>query len=336
MKIRISTAVILLACFLGFVSLSFAENKITILVSGQSYASLYPCSCPKDPAGGVSRRATVIKEIKEKVPNVLILESGGSFAGGNYDTNSQTTELDKQRTRYYMQSLEKMGYDAFLVSSEEFNFGDGFLKEIQSAYKLNYLSANLKGSFKPYIIKEAAGIKIAVIGISDAEVRNKTKITYRDDLEGILSDTIKDIKIEKKADLVVVLSYLSDAESIRLLEKMQGIDILISSYNPFKMASIQEVNGAILIHPAWQVRALTKVDLTFSGLEKGVELKLTVDTKNAGKQPNSILVAIENINLSQDIKDDSEILGIIPGCFKDGDCVKPGYVSKCEDASTKK
>ncbi|MDD5617759.1 MAG: hypothetical protein PHG69_01570, partial [Candidatus Omnitrophica bacterium] len=60
------------------------------------------------------------------------------------------------------------------------------------------------------------------------------------------------------------------------------------------------------------------------------------DTKNAGKQPNSILVAIDNINLSQDIKDDSEILGIIPGCFKDGDCVKPGYVSKCEDASTKK
>jgi 2',3'-cyclic-nucleotide 2'-phosphodiesterase (5'-nucleotidase family) len=137
MKQRIFSLVVSFIFLLSFINLSFADNKISILVSGQSHASLYPCICPKSPSGGLSRRATAIKNIKSKGEDVILLEAGGSFAGGNYDTNSQTTELDKERTQFYMKSLLVMGYDAFLVSSEEFNFGDDFLNEVMADYPLN-------------------------------------------------------------------------------------------------------------------------------------------------------------------------------------------------------
>ena len=77
--------------------ISFAQpkDKITILVSGQSHASLYPCDCPKAPNGGVSRRSTIIRDTRKENKNLLLLEAGGSFAGGNYDSSSQTTDIDK-------------------------------------------------------------------------------------------------------------------------------------------------------------------------------------------------------------------------------------------------
>ena len=107
-------------------SVCYATEDLTLLISGQSHANLYPCSCPSNPEGGVARRATTIKDIKKKQKNLLVLEAGLSFAGGSYDTQHDE-ETKKQRTEYYLKALSKMGYDAFLISNEEFNFGDDFL-----------------------------------------------------------------------------------------------------------------------------------------------------------------------------------------------------------------
>jgi len=276
MKQLIFLALTLFILFFGFNGLTFAENSISIIVSGQSHASLYPCNCPKNPAGGVSRRATAIKDIRNKESNVLLLESGGSFAAGVYDANSQTTEIDKQRTKFYMQALAKTGYDAFLISSEEFNFGEDFLKEIQSRHNLNYLSANLKGGFKPYIIKEIAGLKIAIVGLSDNAVKNKTKTPFLE-LDKALDNTIKEIKEGKKAAIVIVLSYLNEAEARALLEKVSGIDILVASNNPFQKASSQQVSETLLILPEWEARSLSVIKLNFQELKKNAEVKLTLN-----------------------------------------------------------
>lgn len=299
--------------FFSFVSLSFAEEKITILVSGQSHASLYPCTCPKAPLGGVARRATAIKNIRNTNKNVLLLEAGGSFAGGNFDTNSQTTELDKERTKFYMQSLMKMGYDAFLISSEEFNFGDSFLREAMSKYKLSYTSLNINEDLQPYIIKQVGKVKIAIIGITDEQVKAKTQAQYINPQDS-LSKLIREIKKDRKADLIVVLTYLDEKASKELINKIEGVNIWISSNNPFRQAVSEKINNAMLIMPAWQTRSLTKINLNSSNLN---------------------LEDIEQLDLSNDLKDDSEIASIIPSCFTEGDCKKSGFVAKCQNAGTK-
>jgi hypothetical protein len=297
-------------CFV-FTASCFAEDKITILISGQSHSSLYPCSCPVSPIGGVSRRATLIKKIKAENKNVLVLESGGSFAGGNFDTTSQTTDIDRQRTEYYMQSLAKMGYDAFLVSSIEFNFGEEFLKKSESEYKLNYLSANLEGELS-YIIKEINGAKIAVIGITDEDVKTKTQIPCNNP-EASLAKIIKEVRQDKKVGLVIVLSYLEQNESKEILNKIKGVDIWVSSNNPFMQAGSQDVNGTLLVVPAWQTRQLTK---------------LSLDSKTFK------VSEVEHIDLSDAFTDDSEIVSIVPKCFTDKDCHKKGHVAKCQNAGT--
>lgn len=313
---RIISNLLVFIVFLSLVSLSFAEDKITIVVSGQSHSNLYPCKCPASPSGGVARRATAIKNIKKADKNVLILEAGGSFAGGNFDGSTQTAELDKKRTEFYMQTLVKMGYEAFLISSEEFNFGQDFLSELLSKYKLNYLSANLKGSFLPYIIKKIANMNIVIIGLTDDRVKKKTQIEYIEPDES-LSNTLKEIKKDKMADVIIVLAYLDEQASEKLLNKIEGVDIWVSSNNPFRSQSSKKVDNSTLIIPAWEARALTKINITYE-----TDKPLAVD--------------LEHIQLDKEIEDEPEISSIIPACFTDTDCRKEGFSGECKDAGQNK
>ncbi|NQU19345.1 hypothetical protein HQ550_04235, partial [bacterium] len=295
MKKNILYLAISLCFFLSSFSLSFAEDKITILVSGQSHSSLYPCNCPGAPIGGVARRATLINKVKSEENSVLVLEAGGSFAGGSYDINSQTTELDKERTEFYMQSLVKMDYDAFLISSEEFNFGEDFLKEVMPIYKLNYLSANIKGDFQPYLTKDIGNVKVAIIGVTDERIKNKSKTEYIKP-QDYLPKAIEEIKGDKKVDLVIVLSYLGEKESKELLNKIAGVDIWIDSNNPFMIANSIEINGTLFVQPAWEMRTLTKINLT-----------LAASDSKESESSGLISFEVENIELSEDIEDDTQI-----------------------------
>ncbi|MFH1622068.1 MAG: hypothetical protein ABIA97_02965, partial [Candidatus Omnitrophota bacterium] len=314
MKKRLSGLLVSLLIIFGFSSFSFAGEKLAIVISGQSHASLYPCHCPFNPTGGVARRATLINDIRKESENTLVLEAGGSFAGGSYDVTSQTTEFDKERTKFYMQSLTEMGYDAFLVSNKEFNFGDNFLKDVISKHKLDYLSANLGSEFKPYIIKEFAGIKIAIIGITDKDVKEKTKFPYSSPEENLVN-IINDVKGKEKANFIIVLSYFNQKESQEIISKVDGIDVWISSNNPFLQGSNQDVSGTQLIVPAWQVRSLAKVILDLDTLK---------------------IEDVVHIELNSDIADDKNVLSLIPGCFNDKDCHKSGFTAKCKEQGTKK
>jgi len=59
---------------------SVYADEIKVVFTGQSYAMLYPCSCPMAPNGGVARRAALIKKLRAAGPNVLVVEAGSSVA----------------------------------------------------------------------------------------------------------------------------------------------------------------------------------------------------------------------------------------------------------------
>jgi hypothetical protein len=41
-------------------------KDVVILYTGDTHAMLYTCSCPKEPDGGVARRATLVKKLEAK------------------------------------------------------------------------------------------------------------------------------------------------------------------------------------------------------------------------------------------------------------------------------
>ena len=50
----------------------YAE-ELTILFTGETYSSLYPCHCPVAPMGGVARRSTKLNELRKQNTNILLV-----------------------------------------------------------------------------------------------------------------------------------------------------------------------------------------------------------------------------------------------------------------------
>jgi len=304
-------------------ALSFALNcfakEITILYTGETHAMLYPCNCPIEPDGGIARRAALIKQLRKDNPDSLLLDSGGFFAGGLTDEYTQNTQMDMQRTNVNLKAMELMQYDAVTIGDDEFNFGKEFLLDniTKAKAKMPVLSSNIQSEqFRPYLIKEIAGIKIGIIGVTTLYAQQKAGEVKFIEPKSAVKQAVQELK-KKGADIIILLSHLGESEDLKLIREIEGIDILILGHSRSKEESTQKLDSTIILRPSWQGRRLGKLSLSVT------------DKKISGYKH-------EELRLSDKISDDPEILAILPRCFSDNNCRKEGLIGKCEGAGSLK
>ena len=245
---------------LVLISSNLYAKEITILYTGATHAMLYPCSCPIEQDGGIARRASLIKELRRKHSDLLLLDCGSFTAGGLLDEYAQNTRLDMQRSEVNLKAMELMQYDAVAVSSDEFNFGKDFF--LKNARKSNpaFLSANLETEkVEPYIIKQVSGVKIAVIGLTNLAASQKSE-GLRVSSPKAIARLVTRLKSEG-AEVVLVLSTLGKKEDLDLISKVRGIDVLFMGYNPVREDVEAKVDSTFIVRPAWQGRKLGKLTL---------------------------------------------------------------------------
>lgn len=303
----------------GFVFLaagnSFAQ-KITVLYTGQTHAMLYPCSCPIQQDGGIARRAALVKELRKKDPQLLLLDCGNFTAGGLMDEYTQSVQLDTQRTLVNYKAMEFMRYDAVAVGSEEFNFGkDFFLKNARRSGPA-YLSANLDtDKVLPYITKDINGVKIGIIGLTGLSARQKAEGLKINSFDKA-AELVKRLR-DEGAQVVILLSTLGEKEDLKLLSLVKGIDILFTGQNPLSEEPLTRIGNTFLLRPSWQGRKLGKLSLEVSAGK-------LVDCK------------AEQLRLSDKIGDDPAITAILPRCYSDSNCKKEATLGTCQNPGTPK
>lgn len=289
----------------------FAE-EVKVVFTGQSFASLYPCHCPHAPEGGVSRRATMIKNLRQTSKNVLVLEVG-SFAGsGVEDQNALNPAADEFRTDIYLKTLALMGTDVIFAAEHDFVFGEAFFKKHAA---LPFVSSN-RSEVHPYAIKTFDRVSVGILGLSDSKDA-KDPIERLKSLSLILEKRIKELK-EKGVNVIILLSLLAPDEDRELVKKVKGISVVINGGPSFGSVNVTEENGVFFLKTWWQARQLGV--LTLNVTRSGVEKK-----------------EFEMIRLTQEVADDKDISALLPLCFKKTDCApKPGTIVQCQDSGTEK
>lgn len=259
-----------------FVGLAQARaEQLTIVYTGQSNAALFPCHCPSEPAGGVSRRATKIKQLRQEIPNLLLLEAGDSFAGGTKDYYTQGVEIDKRRTFVYLSSLKLMGYDAINAGENALNFGSDFLKAMLKNTGLSIIGLKTPG-LKPDIIRNINGLKLAVIGFGGYKIDCSSCSDA-----GNLRDLIKKLK-KDGVGFIIVLSDRQLESDFKLIKQVEGINcILNSNISVNNQKPVIEVGNTLIALSFWQARRLSRLDLDIKDSKiisfKHSEIKLTPD-----------------------------------------------------------
>lgn len=213
---------------------------LTILHTNDTHARIDPFPSGRYKGmGGVTRRAAMVRRIRNEQAHVLLLDAGDVFQGTPY-FNFYKGKLD-------FDVMSQMQYDAGTLGNHEFDNGiEGFVSSAQVA-RFPFVNANyevsktpLKEIIKPYIIKERNGLKIGIFGLGVNLEGLISPLTYQDlvfmDSVAIAREMVQELRGQQQCDLVICLSHLGyryddDTVSDRVIaQQVKGIDLIIGGH----------------------------------------------------------------------------------------------------------
>ncbi|GAB3763094.1 bifunctional metallophosphatase/5'-nucleotidase [Spirosoma pomorum] len=266
--------------------------SITLLHTNDVHSRLDPF--PMDGSrnagrGGVARRATLLKSIREKEKNVLLFDAGDIFQGTPY--------FNLYKGEPEILAMNQLGYDAGTLGNHDFDGGiDNMVTQFGKA-KFPMLIANydfkntvMDGRTQASKIFEKDGVRIGVFGLGikpdgliPKEAYKETK--YLDPIE-IGNDMAARLRNENKCDYVVCLSHLGfkyEGPTVSdnvLAAKTRNIDLIIGGHTHTFLNEpvvVNNING----QPVW----INQVG--FAGINLG-RIDLTFDSGKASVKGQSI------------------------------------------------
>src|SRR4030042_5116400 len=110
--------------------------------------------------------------MKKEGRKILLLDTGNLLFRKPPQTETKRRDA-LLRVDLLIHSYNQMGYDVVNVGEKDLVMGIKFLSEVSPKAKFPLISTNLvdkktgKCVFKPYVIKEVGGLKVAILGLLD-------------------------------------------------------------------------------------------------------------------------------------------------------------------------
>ena len=216
----------------------------------------------------MARRATKIAEARSANPNILLLDAGDSLVG------DQDPAL-KTQGRTSVELMNRLGYDAMALGPKDLALGPQVLRTRMAEAQFAFLSANAiekttgKPVATPYIVREFAGYRVAIIGLSAAEsaAESVATIVVQDPLAAAQAVVAE---ASGQADVIILLSHAGPDVDQRIADTVPGIAAIISGGPGAQAAPIvSAVTGTPIYHvdtasPGHAGRLLGEAALVFS------------------------------------------------------------------------
>ena len=133
-----------------------------------------------------------LKHIRDDIESqgykTILVDNGDAIQGNAYGMLTQGQSI--------IGLMNKMKYDVAVPGNHEFEYGVDRFMELAGMADFPYISCNFRKNgelvFKPYVIKEAAGIKIAFVGISTPSSLNLGPKKFQDEDGNFIYDFMGD------------------------------------------------------------------------------------------------------------------------------------------------
>lgn len=192
--------------------------------------------------GGFAHLATLIKQVKQAShhENILLLDGGDTWQGSATALWTQGADM--------LAACNLLGVDV-MTGHWEFTYGAAQVLENIKQSKGEFVAQNVSLTeeaqfatgtessliFKPYTIKEFNNARIAIIG----QAYPYTPIANPNHLvpnwqfgiqEQRLQQTVNEIKQQKSADVIVLLSHNGMDVDLKLASRVSGIDVILGGH----------------------------------------------------------------------------------------------------------
>lgn len=250
-------AVRLLPVLLFVMSASSAaaqDKQLVVLHTNDTHSTILPLNqnladTLKAGRGGFMRRITMLKEERQKNPDLLLFDSGDFSQGSPYFTMYKgEVEVDL---------MNMMGYDAGTIGNHEFDFGMDVMANMFRRFNFPIVCSNydFRGTVvehlvKDYVILKRNGLKIGVFGLSPkldglVDSKNCVGVKFLNPIEQ--ANRVVSILKKKKCDVIILLSHLgwdvlgvSDEE---LIAATRDIDLVLGGHSHSYLETLQYVDN---------------------------------------------------------------------------------------------
>ena len=151
---------------------STAQDTLTLILTGRTQSFLEACGCKSNMSGGITRRATLLDQIRQRRDNALVIDSGDLFP--DIRDVPEMDDLTSTEIDTYLESLVRMGYGFAAIAGNEVSYGPEFLKSKVRNSPIPMISANVlhRGIpiAPPRIVLEAGRHRFGFIGLFQERV----------------------------------------------------------------------------------------------------------------------------------------------------------------------
>jgi 2',3'-cyclic-nucleotide 2'-phosphodiesterase (5'-nucleotidase family) len=262
--------------------------RLTLLSTTDIHGHIEPFSdVDNRPANrGLAKIATLVERVRAERRHVLLFDCGDLIEGSA--EAYYFARRDTAKPNPVIAAMDALDYDAVAVGNHEFNFGLNVLWKAHREANFPWLAANLRQSYKsgpayfpPYIIKNVAGVRVAIVGfVTPAVPHWEIPAHYRGYQFESIVDTAQRIvpQLRRKADLVVAIVHSGldrDAKTGRkyeviypdenvaweLAERVPQIDVLFYGHTHLRMPELF-VHGVLMAQAKNWGESLAEADVT--------------------------------------------------------------------------
>jgi hypothetical protein len=185
-----------------------------------------------------------------------------------------------------------MGYDVVNVGEKDLMMGVKFLTEVSPKAKFSFISTNLlnkktgKSVFKPYVVKEIAGLRVGILGLLDDQF-NPTLQEKDPGLNIIepfsaLKATIKGLR--EYCDFIVILSQLGESKDKKLAKENRDINLILGGGGESKRVVMERINGTAIYRLEPRGGYLGRVDYSLVETKKPIQFLISSERDEMEKK----------------------------------------------------
>lgn len=220
------------------------ETLITVLHTNDTHSQIDPIlENDKTYAGkgGVARRATLVKRVRQENPNTLLIDGGDVCQGTPY--------FNFYRGEVEYKAMSMIGYDVGTLGNHEFDNGVESLARALTFANFDIVSTNydVKGSaleskVKPYVVRNVGGVRVGLFGMGISPIGlitpdNFKPLKYLDPVR-MARGVTRLLREQEKCTLVLGMSHLGyypnaqkdEVGDTQVAAQVDGIDFIASGH----------------------------------------------------------------------------------------------------------
>ncbi len=212
--------------------------------------------------GGISRIASIIKEVKSTNNHPVITLTSGDDLMGRYFHMFQGEAIT---------SLSSVaGYTVFALGNHEFDFGPAVLGKALEQSDMIVLCSDLdikrtalENTCQQSFIKEYDGIRVGYFSLMTPNFANTThsgNVILRGSSSEITKEMVTALQL-KGADVIVAVTHIGVDLDRKLAAQVDGIDIIFGGHSHEYLPQLETINNTLIVNGGEKGAAVVRLDV---------------------------------------------------------------------------